>query len=243
VKRRVSGGKEFALPPEFGRRLRALRERSGLRQTDVALLLGGGRSQALVSQLETGWLRNPTLGLVVEFLRAVRAKFSEVADVLDEMAGLPPAGEMATRAAVERASAGFGARACRAAKRYDRKVAQRRAAAGRRPEPALKRVGRGQRLAQALAWRREVERRLWQQMTRENLGVEPGLVLCVALVNHGMALWAALRRGGSGPGDRQEQVVAQVEARTGIRRAAPKPAVEFVRSCVERLLAEPESSR
>lgn len=231
---------EFEVPPGFGLRLRALRERRGLRQVDVALLMGKGRSQALVSQLESGRLKNPTLGLVIEYLRAVRARFSEISDLLDKLTAELPSGEKTAEAAVELVGAEFGAGACRAAVRYDRKVALRRVGSGRRPEPVAKRVERGRRLAQAYARRRRVERRLWQQMTRGNLGVEPGLVLCVALVNYGMALWAVLRRRGGLSRSEQRKVAAEVEARTGIRLAAPGKAVDSVRESIFRLLKQPE---
>ncbi|MEO0085284.1 MAG: hypothetical protein ABIK37_01495 [candidate division WOR-3 bacterium] len=79
---------------------------------------------------------------------------------------------------------------------------------------------------------------LWQQLTKENLGVEPGLVLCVVLVSYGMALWAALRRAEGLGRSEQRRVAAEVEAQTGIRRAAPGRAVDFVREFVFRLLVQ-----
>lgn len=233
-------GSGFEVPAEFGRRLRALRKRRGLRQADVALLMGGGRSQALVSQLESGRLKNPTLGLVTEFLRAVQAKFADIADLLDELTAKPPEGERTAAATVELATAEFGPEACRAAKRYDTKVASSRKVAGRRPEPAAKRAVRGRNLARAYASRRRVERFLWQQLTRENLGVEPGLALCLALVSFGIALWSALRRRGSSAAAGRQEVVAEIATGTGIRRVAPKQAVEFVRDSVFRLFDQPD---
>jgi len=235
MKSRLRGGSGSVLPPGFGERLRALRGRSGLRQSDVALLMGNGRTQALVSQLEAGWLVNPTLGLVVEYLRAVRARFSEIADVLDKTTAAPPAGERAAREAVALASAEFGAHAYRVAVRYDQRVARQRALRGERPEPAEKRAARGRNLAAAYAVRRKVERLLWRQMTPENLGAKPELVLCRALAIYGMAVWGALRRLRHPSRAGQRRAIARVEARMRIREIAPKQAVEFVRESAARL--------
>ncbi|MEO0085283.1 MAG: helix-turn-helix domain-containing protein [candidate division WOR-3 bacterium] len=140
MRRAAAGDSGFEVPVGFGLRLRTLRRRSGLRQVDVALLMGGGRSQALVSQLESGRLKNPTLGLVVEYLRAVRARFSEISDLLDKLTAKLPSGEKAAEAAVELAGAEFGVEACRTVRRYDRKLALKRAVSGRRPEPVAKRA-------------------------------------------------------------------------------------------------------
>jgi transcriptional regulator with XRE-family HTH domain len=48
----------FRVPAGLGPRLRELRHRAGMRQSDVAKPVGRGRDQSLVSRLEAGYLRD-----------------------------------------------------------------------------------------------------------------------------------------------------------------------------------------
>ena len=55
----------FEFSGDFGRRLRALRERAGLTQEQLARLMGrtGSGARAQISQLETGRPAHPTMAL------------------------------------------------------------------------------------------------------------------------------------------------------------------------------------
>ncbi|MEO0080917.1 MAG: helix-turn-helix transcriptional regulator [candidate division WOR-3 bacterium] len=72
----------FRFSSELGKRLRELRERAGLKQAEVAFRMGR-HSSNLVSRLELGKPKFPTLGLIADFLAACGASFRDVADLLD----------------------------------------------------------------------------------------------------------------------------------------------------------------
>jgi len=74
----------FVFTPELGARLRALRERAGLSQGQLMLLAGrfGKGAGMVASRLERGEIPYPSLGLIVDYLRACGAGFRELADLL-----------------------------------------------------------------------------------------------------------------------------------------------------------------
>ncbi len=72
----------FRFTPDLGKRLRDLRERAGLKQAEVAFRMGR-RSSNIVSRLELGKPKFPTLGLIADYLAACDASFKDVADLLD----------------------------------------------------------------------------------------------------------------------------------------------------------------
>ncbi len=86
----------FEFTPELGERLRGLRLQAGLSQNAVARMMGrlGRKSSTLISRLESGKNRCPTLGLIADFLKACGATFSDISDVLDQYTiGSPVAGK------------------------------------------------------------------------------------------------------------------------------------------------------
>ena len=72
----------FKFTPELGKRLRELRTLAGLNQAEVASRMGR-HSSNLVSRLEIGKPKSPTLGLIADYLAACGASFKDVADLLD----------------------------------------------------------------------------------------------------------------------------------------------------------------
>jgi transcriptional regulator with XRE-family HTH domain len=81
----------FVFTPELGARLRALRERAGLSQGQLMLLAGrfGKGAGMVASRLERGKIPYPSLGLIVDYLRACRAGFRELADLLGPATSKP----------------------------------------------------------------------------------------------------------------------------------------------------------
>ncbi len=76
----------FQFTPDLGRRLRQIRIHAGLKQDEVARLMGrtGRSSSSLISRLELGKARYPTFGLIADYLKACGASFSDLGDVLDQ---------------------------------------------------------------------------------------------------------------------------------------------------------------
>ncbi len=62
----------FVFPPELGHRLRELRGRAGLTQEELANLMGrtGRKAGNLVSRLELGRQKHPSLSIIADYLRA-----------------------------------------------------------------------------------------------------------------------------------------------------------------------------
>jgi transcriptional regulator with XRE-family HTH domain len=81
----------FILTAELGQRLRDLRLRAGLTQLGLARAMGraGKKAGNLVSRLERGDERYPSFGLIADFLRGCRARFRDIADILDTYTDLP----------------------------------------------------------------------------------------------------------------------------------------------------------
>ncbi len=79
----------LSFTPEMGRRLRELRRAAGLSQTELAVRIGLERKsgKTVVSRLELGRLKQPSLGLVADFLKASGASFDAIAGHL----GVKPA--------------------------------------------------------------------------------------------------------------------------------------------------------
>jgi transcriptional regulator with XRE-family HTH domain len=72
---------------EMGARLREIRTKRGLTLAEVGARIGwreaGARSK--IAQLEAGKNRNPSLSLIVRYLRACGAKWSEFSDLLERV--------------------------------------------------------------------------------------------------------------------------------------------------------------
>lgn len=147
----------FQMAKELGRRLRDLRGRAGLTQTELARLAGRGWDHALVSKLESGHQANPGLGLVADYLRACRANFSEIADLLDaytsQLRPVEKKGREAVAAVTEELPAQIGGQALR----YDIKTTVARRAEGKTPLSSEERVKRVVNLAAAASRRKRLD--------------------------------------------------------------------------------------
>jgi len=84
---------------ELGLRLAELRRRAGLKQTELAQRMGlvGRRNQPAISRLETGDFDRPSVNFIADFLRACRAGFGDIQDILDKYTSLKPVSEMGNR--------------------------------------------------------------------------------------------------------------------------------------------------
>jgi len=138
----------FRMTKELGLRLRDLRKRARLTQDGLARLAGRGWDHALVSRLETGHLENPGLGLVADFLRACRASFSDISDLLDEYTSQPLPAEKKGREAVARVTEALT---------YDIKTTVARRAEGKPPLSSEERVKRVLNLAAAASRRKRLD--------------------------------------------------------------------------------------
>lgn len=79
----------FRFTSELGRRLRELRVKAGLSQAQLALRMGR-HVRNIVSRLELGKPKFPTIGLVADYLAACEASFKDISDLLDRPAAEKP---------------------------------------------------------------------------------------------------------------------------------------------------------
>ncbi len=197
----------FRFDALLGARLRELRDRAGL--TQLALVVAMGRQgkgwHVWVSRLELGKYPNPALALIADYLRACRATFAEIADLLDRYTTLPVKAEVRTRAAVRAAVAKQAPKDQLAAIKYDVKIAQARERAGRKPESEEKRVQRVLRQQESEERARQLRRLVVEVIDREKL--VPGLENERHLQAYAAKLARILRR--ASPANRA--VAAQVE--------------------------------
>jgi transcriptional regulator with XRE-family HTH domain len=142
---------------DLGKRLRSLRERAGLTQAELAKLAGTDWDQALVSRLETAEHSNPTLGLVVDYLRTCRASFADLADLLNAYTSKPRPVEQRGRRAVTKVSADLPVKTANAVLKYDTKTTLARRTSGEQPLSPEERVRRVLNLAAAASWRKRLD--------------------------------------------------------------------------------------
>ena len=147
----------FRMSKELGRRLRDLRARAGLTQTELAKLAGRGWDHALVSRLEAGRHANPGLGLVADYLRACRAGFADLADLLDAYTAKPRPVEQRGRQAVNKVTEALPAKIGNQALKYDIKTTVARRAEGKSPLSSEERVKRVLNLAAAASRRKRLD--------------------------------------------------------------------------------------
>lgn len=199
----------FRFDAALGARLRSLRERAGLTQLGLAVAMGrqGKGWHVWVSRLERGRYPNPSLAMVAEYLRACRATFAEIADLLDRYTALPIEPEAQARAAVRAAVAGQAPADQMAAIRYDVKTAQARERRGLGPEPVERRVARVLRQQQREEEARQLRRLVIQVIDRE--GLAPGPLNEQQLQRYAAKLRRVLRR--AAPPERAAAAQAELE--------------------------------
>jgi transcriptional regulator with XRE-family HTH domain len=147
----------FGASAELGVRLRRLRRAAGLNQAQLAKAVGRGWDQALVSRLESGDYQNPGLALVGDYLRACRASFEEILDILNEYTSRPTPAEIKARKAVAKVIEQLPAEIGTQALKYDVKTTVARRAEGKPPLPSKERVKRVVNLAAAASRRKRLD--------------------------------------------------------------------------------------
>ncbi len=115
----------FEFPAELAARLRQVRLAAGLTQAQVAMLMGrqGRGAWNVVARLESGRVRYPSLGLVLDFLRACRTDVGAILDILNDYCRRPVAGQEQAQEEVQALVAGLPEPVRAAVLKYDRKTA------------------------------------------------------------------------------------------------------------------------
>ena len=147
----------FRMTEELGQRLRSLRKRAGLTQKELAERVSPGWARSLVGKLETGQYESPGLGLVADYLRACRARFSEIADLLDQYTLQPLPVEKQGSEAVARVTEALPEQIGKQARDYDIRTTVARRFEGKPPLSSEERVKRVVNLAAAASRRKRLD--------------------------------------------------------------------------------------
>jgi len=204
---------------ELGKRLRECRLRAGLTQQKLATAMGrqGRGSHHVAGRLERGEVPNPTLTLIADYLRACRASFKDIRDVLDAYTGRPSAVEVETRTAIAREHMRLPSEIDRAVQSYDAGVTTR-AEQKQEPVPApTERVRRARNFGLSQVWAKRVRRRVGSIIETQHL--RPGPMNEQHLQNDAAKVWRVLNRtrGKRGGSEKRE-----ARAESEVRRQKPK---------------------
>jgi transcriptional regulator with XRE-family HTH domain len=203
----------FEFTVEMGKRLAELRRRAGLRQSDVASIMGrkSRRGQSIVSRLETGEKPRPTMQLVADYLRACRATFADIAPVLDTYTRKPTRAEKQ----VQKKLAGLTQRlpkpVASATLKYDIKLAQELGPKAAQPKEAERRLARARKYAQAAVWRDRLHKHILGIISAKKWG--RGVVMESRLQDYCRRVWAVLEKTRDKPDAEREKRLAQAEAK------------------------------
>jgi len=184
----------FDCDEELGKRLRECRLKAGLTQQKLATAMGrqGKGSHHVAGRLERGEVPNPGIGLLADYLRACRASFVDIQDVLDRYTSRQTVIEVETRKALAKVREYLPAKVDRAVERFDRGI-RRRAEEKHEPlPPPQERVKRARSFALSQVWAKRVRRRVVGIIETEHL--RPGPDNERYLQNIAVRVWSALNR-------------------------------------------------
>ncbi len=227
-------------PPELGARLRGLRKARGLTQTELARLMGrqGRGAASLVSRLETGRQKEPTLRLIADYLRACGVGFAGIIDILDRYTARPTVVERRGAKAVQAVARELPVERASEVVRYDTKVALARRASGRKPETADKRSLRARNLAAARI--RQERARVVVLDALNHCGVHPKPNVQFILIEYGRRAWGILNRKRKSEPELKQKRLEELDTWVVSSGIVPAGAVRYVRGELERLLRDLE---
>ena len=134
--------------------------RAGLTQPDLARAMGrpGKGTFAFISHLENGDIRYPSLGVIVDYLRACRASIKDLSDILDKFTHKPTVVEQVQGRALVKVTERLPARVAHQVRMTELKqVVKEELSAKPKPDPQ-KRLARARRCGRPRSgdrcWRR-----------------------------------------------------------------------------------------
>jgi len=148
----------------------------------------GKSARSLLSRLESGKNRHPTFGLIADYLRACRAGFADILDLLDEYTGRRPADEERGKALVTKLVGGLPARTGKQVNYYDIKTTVDRRLSKKEALEAGERLKRAMKLAKSLG----EHDRVTQLLRTLKLPEPVTMMKRVASSNYAHQLWAVL---------------------------------------------------
>jgi transcriptional regulator with XRE-family HTH domain len=217
----------FSFPPELGQRLRDLRLKAGLNQPELAQAMGRtGKGRAcIVSRMEKGKVRFPSLGLVADFLRGCRVSFRDVADILDLYTNLPTTQQRVFGKALAKVAEGVPDKWRQQVTNYDLRIDfPKKAPAQAKPDLA-KRLERAKKMA-AAARRRQLYGQ-YLKIAVNGTGLKPVMAITVPLFDHGLEWFGILYRTRRARPGKREKLLAKSQA--GFAKASRFPLDSILR--------------
>jgi len=204
---------------------------------------GKGRAN-IVSRMEKGSVRFPSLGLVADFLRGCRAGFRDVLDILDLYTNLPTMQQKVFSRALAKVAASVPQKWQSQVEHYDRHFEHPKAA----PRPGteqlmpdrMKRLERARKMAAAAR-----RRYLYGQFLKgaaDKAGIEPVMVVRKPLFDHGLEWFRILFETRRSRAETREQRLARSEAEFAEASRMPLEVIRHIQDAVRRRFAEMETS-
>ena len=181
----------FKFTPELGERLRQLRLRAEVTQQELAVLMGrqGKGNHRLVGMLERGKVHYPSLGFIADYLRACRASFTDILDLLNAYTLQPTVLEQRGYKRVRSLAEKLSWSVAGAVEKYDRHVVRAKLTT----EPVRKRLARVRAYARGQEAQRQLNRLVESEIAAAGLGsVSPAAVY---LRTYARKLWRLVSRG------------------------------------------------
>jgi hypothetical protein len=176
------------------------------------LLMGrpGKGGHYLVGRLERADVPNPTLGLVADFLRACRAGFDDLSDLLSRYTSQPTVPDRLGRVAVEQVAESLPPKIGREVRRRDRGEVKASELTGRRPPTPEQRQARARRSATVVWWRQRVRRRVIDVCQEHHWSL--GLLPEEYLKKHGEKVWSILWKTRGKPEAMRQELLEAADA-------------------------------
>ena len=234
----------FLFPSELGQRLRDLRLKAGLTQPELAQAMGRtGKGRAnIVSRMEKGSVRFPSLGLVADFLRGCRAGFRDIADILDLYTNLPTLPRKVFGRALVSIAANLPAKWQDQVTDYDLRFDHPKASAKPNVKPPMpdrmKRLERARKMAAAARRRHLYGQFLMHEVKRT--GTNLSLMMETMLFDHGLEWFGILHRTRQKRSEVRERQLAASEERFIKGSGVPEPPIRHIQDAVRRQFAEME---
>jgi transcriptional regulator with XRE-family HTH domain len=228
----------------LGKRLRDLRLKAGLTQTELARAMGrAGKGAAnLVSRLERGDERYPSFGLIADFLRGCRARFRDIDDILDLYTNLPTTQEKVFSRALDQIAATVPKKWQSQVTSYDLRIDLPKVAAKPVPEPPrpdrMQRLVRARKLAAAARRRFQYGQFLKREVGRT--GARLSEIDKTTLFNHGLQWFSILYETRKQRPATRESRLAASEAKFARASQLPLTVIRHVQDAVRRRFGDME---
>jgi transcriptional regulator with XRE-family HTH domain len=229
----------FRFTREMGARLRELRLKAGVTQQELAVLMGrqGKGCAYLVSRFESGHVTYPSFGFVADYLRACRASFTDIADLLEAYTSKPTVLEQHGYKRVASLARKLSAGVSKAVLKYDDSVTRSKA----KPEPLRKRLAHAQAYARAQEEQRRLNRLVEDELSSAGIGSASADAVRIRV--YARKLWSALNRTGctDKDGRKLKSKLEELERWAAEVGLEPLPVLATLRARISALCGEPST--